>query len=440
MTTQELEQIVKTKKHNIIGGQSVLSAALTYALLNLFASSDQLATAQVQQPDTLKAKPTENHSQHSSSIWGPSRPLSLDFRAGTYNNSSENGQSFVGIGEDHHGKLYLLQFTNTNSDAGDAATSLTGAARYFTLDDVLELKGVGTYNFQDKLNDMGVYATLRKTISGIKFKVRAGYEHSKPDLKGIDEVEMLAFRAKPSGFSFIEFNGLASQLSLHGDQQTDFGGGMTIYMPFNLYASANAIAPSKPREEGATKTLLFGRFAAYSGEKFPTGFLVYRGNNNKGFYLAGLAFGGAQQLVEPALIGMSVDGFFWGSGSLPALSDLRGMEDLAGAYSNDYEIGDFVVLGADFNTKILGTPLELGAREIDVYWSPKQIKELSDVKFHIDASYSEEKIPDFRTFSNPPPKIYRNIGFGLSPSDKFYINAMHGVGNNHFKIGVRKKF
>lgn len=272
------------------------------------------------------------------------------------------------------------------------------------------------------------YGTLNLDLGEHRFRLRAGIEDAatEHDRKRTAYVSSRITDVGP--FSFL---GVAGNTSNVGDNKfyTDAGLGAIAYFPGNFFASAGLIH-STDSDQGETLSIAGGRYSSFFGETLPTGFFVYRGNDQTDFTMVGLAYGGRNQLVEPALTGITT-GFFNGAAGLSNARGIRRFSDV-GADSDDYLIGTFVAFAVDVLTNIPGTPLHAGAREVDLYFSPVE----GDHQLYLLGVLGEETVPNFRSMKDERIK-YVQAGTGVRLNDHLEVSTKFDFTEDVLTINLR---
>lgn len=351
-----------------------------------------------------------------SSMWGPSRPMTYEgILSGMLKSwkTDTTSTSIVLWGGNHRNKMGVLSY-NKRKEGGNESEELNLGIRSFPVGDLLEFKGafrIQENNFEGpSQRDHGLYVTLRdKDLLNRYVKVRAGHEVSDRTSEENQSSSFLNLRmnliSSLADIIDIDLMGVASRVTEDGNSRTHSGLGVLTNFPGNFYASYGWTNNTN-EEQGDMTTISVGRYAAFYGEKFPTFFLTYRGNNQKALYIGGLMIGGRQQFVKPAAYGIT-EGLFNSSVALPDLKNLRRFNEFA-VFSNDYEIADLVAFYTNF-TMDLFAGLKVGVEELDVYWTlPVNILE----GIHLDLAFVKETYPNMRTMQNVTD-YHNRVGVGV---------------------------
>jgi len=417
-----LEQIINylsIKKNNLINkSKSILPLGLSlFFYLSPFVQQDALAQEMEE----------ESNSRHF--VYGPERPMEFEVRGSYKLGDGFDEASIVGLVENQRGINYLISYKKRIGDIGDDKEIFAFGTRLFPFGDMGEFKVV----FEDNPESVnsGFYFTYRNFFDNRYLKLRFGHEEVNPDSGDKKTANILSVRTEVT--KKFELNMLVSNDNRNHETDSHFGFGTTFYFPNNFYLSANLTTTSNSAED-PTKTISIGRFASYHNEKLPTGFLTYRGNGTKAFYLAGFMFGGKQQFVRPAAIGMS-EGFFFGSAALSELRNLRGMNDF-GVFTTEYEIAEYVLFATYLDIDIPGTNLSTIVKGINFSFSPNL--KSSDKNVHLDFAYGKEITPNFRTM-NHDEDDFTSIGGGVSLG-KLELGLSHILKSKEYSFGVRYQF
>ncbi|RJQ17134.1 hypothetical protein C4573_03715 [Candidatus Woesearchaeota archaeon] len=289
-------------------------------------------------------------------------------------------------------------------------TRLIGA-RLFPFDyfnnawrDFLEIQPVWTdhTDFKETEIGKGLYATIRHYFGDHYLKVKVGAEQWRTD----EKQQNIHGYARFGITSDVDVMASAAKY----EENSPIGYGVMHYLPHNLEVMATGVRMNDSKEKEYAKeftmTVGIARHADYRKEKYPTGFLVWRTNEQSDFVFWGL-YQGNSQLVKPATVGI-MEGMFY---SAPLISDLRNLRQFNdfGVFSNDYENATWSFQGAYLDQAIIPqTDVKVGFIDGEVYYSPKN--------FFVHGELTREVFPDFRNMSHTID-WYGKIGAGakLSP-------------------------
>lgn len=297
----------------------------------------------------------------------------------------------------------------------DQERSRLFGARIFPLDlvkgwgDLLEIQPVWMDHRDFETNQeeigRGVFTTLRYKL-GDKgqhlLKVKLGAEEYRAEDHQQDLYGYLRFGLAPD----FDMMALTSKVTRDSNIRKPTGGGFIWYFPGNFEIMGTSV-DMRDRDLGDLAkdfTLTFGlaRHAGYGEERYPSGFLAWRNNDQTDLAIWGV-YQGNSQLVREAAVGI-LEGMFYTVPLITELKPLRQMNDF-GVLSNDYETATWILQGGYLNQVIIpGTDVRVGFLESEIYYSPKG--------FFVRGEVTREELPNFRHMGHDVD-WYGEFGFGL---------------------------
>ncbi|NQV36963.1 MAG: hypothetical protein HQ509_03040 [Candidatus Marinimicrobia bacterium] len=212
-----------------------------------------------------------------------------------------------------------------------------------------------------------------------------------------------------------------------------FGVGGLIDGQFNTFLFGGYIKSTDEKED--VRTLAIGRWSSFRPDGLPSGVFIWKHRSDYDFQLGGIFFGGRNQFVAPAAIGM-ITGMFVSSTTLRVNSQLRQRKLMT--ITDDYTNSDFAAYYVHLNQKIdENAHVGFTVVQFFMYFTDTKYSIFSEPVIGIH--YNEETKPEFdmATFSLvDKTENFWSYQLGVIIADKFMLDAIHFPTRSGFTLAV----